>query len=119
MERRMRWAAGFFVVLFAVAIGAAAYNAGVSQGLASAGAAGARMSPYFGYRPWGFGIFGPLVFVFFWFLLARLVFRGGCGRWYEDGPRAGRMSFEDWHRRAHERMNDESRPRTAGSVRDV
>jgi hypothetical protein len=122
MNSRFKWAALLTVVLVAILVGSVAYNAGVSQGLAigaanvpAAGAApGQGVPPYYWYRPWGhwgFG-FGPFGFVLLWFLLFRLVFWGGGWRrrsWYHypyDVP----PSFEEWHRRAHERMNQPAQP---------
>ncbi len=65
-------------------------------------------TPFFWFRPWGFGFFGPLFFVVFWMFLFRILFWGGYHRrrwyyngFYDDAPRG----FEEWHRRAHERMN--------------
>jgi len=104
-----RWVGIVLAVLFAVGIGAAAYQAGVTHGLAlqiPAGAA-APVPPYYyygWYRPWGFGI-GPFLFLLFAFAILRCVLWGGRRRWYyyrhwDDLP----PHFEDWHRRAHDRM---------------
>ena len=103
-------------LLVAVGIGAVAYQSGVSHGLAlqiPAGAAPAAPGaaapfvyyPYW-YRPWGFGFFGPFVFILFWIFIARACFWGGRRRWYymHGGP----SGFDEWHRRAHQRMNNES-----------
>ncbi len=67
-----------------------------------------------GWRPWGWG-FLPLgvtgiLWIFFWVLLIRGLFWGRPwsrrGRYYygrmEDLP----ADFDDWHRRAHERMKE-------------
>jgi hypothetical protein len=99
-------------------VGVAAFNAGVTHGLAesarfavpAAAAPGAAPPaylypypyPYLWHRPWGFGFgFFPFFFVILCFFLLRRAFWGGP-RWghYRDGvpPR-----FEEWHRRAHER----------------
>ena len=126
MDRRFRWAVLVAAVLGGVAIGVVSYNAGVSHGLAmgaTAGAAsvspvpGAPFGPYGWYRPWGFG-FGPFVFLLFWFLVFRLFFWGGFHRrrWYYRGPYNTPPSFEEWHRRAHERMNSEAPVPTEGRV---
>ena len=134
-ERRRNGLRALFIVVMMVLVAAAAggfaYNLGVSHGLALGAQAsgeierGARvgMYPYYGYygwHPWGFGfgfgIFGPLLFIAFWFFLARLLFWGGpwrrYGYWrhrgagrYGDGPRDLPPGFDEWHRRAHERMN--------------
>jgi hypothetical protein len=43
----------------------------------------------------------------------RFLFWGGRRRWHRygpyDGPYEGPGSFDDWHRRAHERMNNQTR----------
>ena len=127
-----RWAVVLLAVLAAVAIGTVTYQAGVSHGLAlqppvvaappAAGAPPVAPGPYpyypYGYyRPWRFGFFGPLLFVFFWiFLLRGIFFWGGWGRrhrWHGD-PNYWPDRFDDWHRRAHDRMRDApSSPPTA------
>ena len=127
-----RWAAVLFAVLASVAIGTVTYQAGVSHGLAlqppvvaappAAGAPPVAPGPYpyypYGYyRPWRFGFFGPLLFVFFWiFLLRGICFWGGWGRrhrWHGD-PNYWPERFDEWHRRAHDRMRDApSSPPTA------
>jgi len=130
MHRRFRWGVLVAAALLALVVGITSYNAGVSRGLAIApsiaalaqgqapvaGAPGMPLPYYYGYgwyRPWGwgfhifpFGLFG-LLFVF---LLFRLAF-GGWGwrrRWYYGGPYGGPhgvpMAFDEWHRRAHDRM---------------
>ena len=96
----------------AAAVGVAAYNAGVAQGLAEASrAAGTANVPapyiYAWPRPWGFGLFPffpffPFLFIFLWFVLLRgLWWRGSRGWGWQDGGVPPR--FEEWHRRAHER----------------
>jgi hypothetical protein len=112
MDRRMGWAAVAFAVLGALAVGAVAYNAGVAHGLAMspelAPARGGVVVPYGWYRPWGFG-FGPFLLVLFWFLALRALFGRGFHRrrWYGTDERSAPPAFEDWHRRAHERMNNQ------------
>jgi hypothetical protein len=108
-----RLGAALFVTLIAVGIGALAYQAGVSHGLAlqiPAGTAAAPLPPYayyYGwYRPWGFGLFGPFFFVLFWLFVVRAIFWGGRRRWYGRGWHDGPYGFEEWHRRAHERMSN-------------
>jgi hypothetical protein len=109
MGHRFRLAGVLAAVLFAAIVGVVAFNAGVSHGLAVsvpvAGAAPGAFPPFYWYHPWGFGFF-PLGFVLFWFLLFRLVFWGGFHRrrWYR-GPYDVPPSFDEWHRRAHERMH--------------
>ncbi len=111
METRFRWAVVLAMILVALAASFVAYNAGVSHGLATvapgaAPAAGAE-APYVWHRPWGFWFFGPFVCVLFWFLVLRLVFWGAFHgrRWCYPGRYDAGSWFEDWHRRAHERMS--------------
>ena len=125
-----RWAAVVFALLAAVAIGGIAYQAGVAHGvalqpppaIAAPGAPGAPAvpPPYYAYRyygPWRFGFFGPLFGLLFFFFIMRFLFWGlfgwGCGwrRWrYYDYPGDGPSRFDEWHRRAHERMRDDRAP---------
>ena len=131
-----RWVVVALALIAAVVIGATAYQAGVSQGIAlqppvaSAPAApgGAQAAPvpypYYPYRyygPWRFGFFGPLFGILFFIFVMRALFWGLCGfgwgggwrrrRWYYDHPDAyGPSAFDDWHRRAHERMRDDRPP---------
>jgi hypothetical protein len=110
MERRFTWAAGLVMVLIGIAVGVISYNSGVEHGLALAAAAGdlpARSLPPYMWHGWGFGL-GPLGLVFFWFLLFRL-FWGGRGGW-RHGRYGGPGAFEEWHRQAHERMNQPQTP---------
>jgi len=131
--RRKRWVAILFVAIIATVVGLVAYNAGVAHGVAISGAvAGAverdargAMYPYpypyaFGWHPWGFGFGGfgfffPFLFFGLWFLAFRFLFWGGPWRrrhWHEGGPHDLPPAFDEWHRRAHERMNtapDENR----------
>src|SRR5258706_11010552 len=108
--RRSRWAVVVTVAIVATLVGVFAYNAGVTHGIAQAGqAAGAPgvFVPYGWYRPWGFGFF-PFLFFGLWFLALRGLFWGGGWRrhryyGYSDLPPA----FDEWHRRAHERMTAE------------
>ncbi len=128
--RPFRWAAFLFTLVLVAIVGAFAYNAGVAHGIASAAQqaapGAAALPPYALYRPWGFG-FGFFFAPFFFFVLFALAMRGlfwgarwrryGCaGGGYYGGPTA----FDDWHRRAHERMSgdagaaphDDNRPRS-------
>ena len=121
-----RW---FVVVaaLGALLIGVVAYNAGLSHGAAQAaiaagsaatpGTPGVPVPPYayaWGWhRPWGFGF--PFFFViFFWFILLKGLFSGGPWRrrYYYGGPDRMVDGFDEWHRRAHERMRDDHAPST-------
>lgn len=134
-----RWAIVAFALLAAVAIGVVAYQAGVSEGVSlqpppvvtAPAAPGGQATPpvaydYRYYRPWRFGFFGPLFSVlFFVFVLRALswgVFGWGLGwgwrrrRWYYDHPDDyGPSRFDEWHRRAHERMRDDRTPSTPGA----
>jgi len=121
-----RWAIVALAIVAAVAIGGTAYQAGVSHGLAlnppaaaappAANGAPSAQPPYpyypypYRYGPWRGGSFlGPVLFVFFWIFLFRLVFWGAFGRrrWRRD-PDYWLDRFDDWHRRAHERMRGEA-----------
>jgi hypothetical protein len=93
----------------AAAVGAAAFNAGVERGLVEASRTAslpeAATHVYVLSGP-GHGGFFPIVplvlgFLFVVFLVRGLGWRGrgGCG------PRQGvPPAFDEWHRRAHERM---------------
>lgn len=119
--RSTRWPAVLTIVGIALAA-FIAYNVGVSHGLAQAAMAAAAQgtaapgpaSPvppyaygwYGWYRPWGFGFFPIFFFLFIWLFLLRGLFWGGpWRRWHHyrgDVP----PSFEEWHRRSHERMRE-------------
>jgi hypothetical protein len=108
-------------VLFAAVVGYGAYNLGVSHGLAvnpilttaaapAPGAAPIFVYPYGWHRPWGGGLFFPFLAVAFWLVVARAFFRGGP--WRHRGCRGAGPEdlppiFDQWHRRAHERMKSE------------
>jgi hypothetical protein len=121
MERRVAWGAGFLMVLVAAAVGVVAYSAGVNHGLAVAATSSSlppgAAAPYLWHRPWGFGFLGPLGFVFLWVLLARFFFWGGLYRrgWHR-GDYEGPRGFDEWHRRAHERMNQQPPAEPHGSA---
>jgi hypothetical protein len=95
-----------------VAVGIVAYDAGLTRGAAEAAAAAGTLPAYaYGWhRPWGFGFGFPLLFFFlFWLVLARAAFWGGPWRrrcYYRGGDVP--PAFDDWHRRAHERMQSDS-----------
>ena len=144
MEREAgarRWAVLAMAIIVAVAIGAIAYQAGVSQGIAlqpppavaaqGGGAAnGAQATqapyPYYGYRyygPWRFGFFGPVFSIILLVFVLRAIMWGlfgwglgwGWRRWrYYDHPgyAYGPPQFDEWHRRAHEQMRDGRGPST-------
>jgi hypothetical protein len=128
-----RWAVLVLALLAAVAIGVFAYQAGVAHGIdlqppaasASAapgtpGAAPAVPPPYYPSRYYygpRFGFFGPLFGILFFFFVLRLFawglfgFGWGWRRWrHYDYPYDGPSRFDEWHRRAHERMRDGSAP---------
>ena len=109
--RSTGWLA-FLALVGSVMVGVLAYNAGLSHGAADAAAAGGNLPPYFygwgWHRPFGFGWGFPIFFLFFfWIFFARFLFWGGPWRrrwhYYRDVP----PSFDDWHRRAHERMSSD------------
>jgi hypothetical protein len=116
------------IVAGAVVLGTAAYQAGIAQGLAQNGTAVAPGAVgYYGWHPFGFGFglfgfLGTLLFFFLIFALIRaLLFRGGPrgSGWYGPGggwrgghwESRGRETFDDWHRQAHEHGDD--RPGTS------
>jgi len=124
------------MVLVALAVGFTSYQAGVSRGLAlqpppavaaapNGAAPQAAPAPYYypryRYRGWGgFGFVGGLFTLLIWIFLFRLLFRalfgwawwgwrrrywGGYGCY--GGPYDGPHEFDEWHRRAHDRMRDQ------------
>jgi hypothetical protein len=124
--RANRWVVLLSAAALAALVGVLAYNAGFSHGIVQSGQAASDprgFPPYaYGwYRPWGFGFLFPFLFFGFWFFVLRVLVWGGPWRRYRyyarhhDGP----PMFDDWHRRAHERMTadqsgtrtDENRPR--------
>ena len=126
-----RWAIVALALVAAVAIGTIAYQAGVSRGItlqpppavtAPAAPGGAQVAPppypYYPYRYYGprFGFFGPLLGIFLFVFLLRAIFWGACGwgwrrRWgYYGYPDYGPSQFDEWHRRAHDRMRDDRAP---------
>jgi hypothetical protein len=121
--RGSRWAAVLFAVAIALVVGFGAYNIGLSHGLARSaqiavapaiapGTAPVFVYPYGWHRPWGFGFLFPLVFFGFWFLVLRGFFwrglwRRGCWGYAGFDPS---MRFDEWHRRAHERLKSEPPP---------
>jgi hypothetical protein len=114
MGHRFGWVAPVVVVVVALLVGALGYNIGISHGLAMAapapGAPGVAV-PYMWYRPWGFGFgFGPLFFLLLFFFVFRPLVWGGFyhRRWDHAGPYQIPPRFEEWHRRAHEQMNNQN-----------
>ena len=105
------WAVAALVVLVAAVAAGVSYNVGLSQGLAQVPVPTGSVPPYafpYWHRPWGFGFGFPLLFLLFWFFMARVFF---WGRWggHGAGPWA-RERFEDWHREAHARMSRAQEP---------
>ena len=116
--RRRGWGIGLAVLLLLAVTAGIAYNVGLSQGVAQTVITQAPsgqvpvVPPYaYGwYRPWGFGFGFPffLLFIFLWFGLLRGLFWGG-GRWrhrYYMDAHGVPLTFDEWHRRAHERMKE-------------
>ena len=99
-------------ILGSLIIGVAAYDVGLMQGAARAAVAAGAEPPYayWGWHGhWGGGFGFPIFFLFFfWFIFARALFWGWGGpwrrRWYYRHLDDDRPSFDEWHRRAHERM---------------
>ena len=120
--RGRRWAIVALSIVAAIAIGATAYQAGVSHGIAmqapvasAPNAQGGAQAvppppyPYYPYRYYGprFGFFGPLLTIFLFVFLFRMLFWGFWGwrrRYWHYDPQFGPSRLDDWHRRAHERM---------------
>lgn len=129
--RRRGWRALLLVVAVLVT-GAVAYNTGVNQGAAQATQAaqaalaaaqaspatpGAQLPPpypyyppypyLYGHRPWGMGLFSPLLFLLFWFVVLRaFVWGGPWRRHYRGGGPDWAGRADEWHRQAHERMGN-------------
>ena len=97
-----------------IAVGA--YDAGLSQAVVqTAPAASGAPAVYYGHPygyGWGFGFFPfgflfPLLGIFIFFGLLRMLFWGGRGYyghrgWYGDGQQHDVPSrFDEWHKRAH------------------
>ncbi len=100
-----RWLA-ISAVFGSLILAVVAYNFGLSEGAARAAAASGTLPAYpYWHRPWGLGFAFPFLFFVFWFVIARSFFWAGPWRrrwyYYDD---AVPPAFEDWHRRAHERM---------------
>jgi hypothetical protein len=99
MRTRFGLLGGVLVLALGAGIAALAYQAGVSQGAATAASAGSVV--VIGGGSWGFGILGILFGLFFLFFLARLVigvtfgaFGRGRGSWAHGGPH-GRGAWSD------------------------
>lgn len=123
--------AGLLLVIVAIGVGTAVYNAGVTAGFAEAAqqaaASGDAVPVVPGHYGWGgpyghgfgFGFFGILFWIlgiFLIFGLIRAAF-GGWGGWGGGpGGRGGRREMiEDWHREMHRRDGGEgSQPASGG-----
>ena len=112
-ERRRGWIAALAVVLLSAFAGIVAYNIGVSHGFAQSAADAGDALPYGWHRQWGFGFGFPFFFLLFWFVLLRGFWWGGGwgGPWrrhgyYYPGWHDVPPPFDEWHRRAHDRMDD-------------
>ena len=111
MPHRFGLGIGIVLVLVAVAAGGVGYNVGMSHALVMASPAAGQpgsvpmVMPYMWYHPWGFG-FGPLLWLVLILFLFRGLFWGGMYRcrWHRMDGDGLPPQFEDWHRRAHERM---------------
>jgi hypothetical protein len=113
------WSMAVVALILAAAVGIASYDAGLSQGLARAGAVAAQAAPappfgyyYYGgwhhHGPFPFFFLGPLFGVLFVMFVLRMLFGGlhrgaGLPRWHGRG-----YDWDEWHRRAHERMKNPS-----------
>ena len=87
MRTRFGLLGGVLVLAFGAGIAALAYQAGVSQGAATAATAGSVV--VIGGGSWGFGIFGVLFGLFILFVLASIVIGvtfGSFGRRHGRGP---------------------------------
>ncbi len=133
-----RWAVVVLGVVAAAVLVTIVYQAGVSHGIAlqppvavapaAPGAAQAGPPPPYPYYPYRYygprrgGFFGPLLGIFLFLFVLRTVFWGMCGwgwrrRWrYYDYPGGGPSQFDDWHRRAHDRMRDDRAPAAPTNV---
>jgi hypothetical protein len=111
---------GLILLAGVVALGVYIYNVGVAQGTIASGSLPAPSGesvtvPYYYphlYRPWGFGFFGcifPILFFFLLFVAARGLF---FHRWHHHGywngsrlhDREGQNippMVEEWHRKMH------------------
>lgn len=103
--------------LVAIVVGAVTYNLGVAHGLAVSGQVpvgvpGPYPFVYGWYHPWGFGFLFPFLFFGLWFLAFRVLFWGGPWRRHRYYAGRGEMPsmFDEWHRRAHERMRTDQPP---------
>jgi hypothetical protein len=109
LSGRYRWALALLVLALTVTAGGIAYNVGVSHGLAQVATAAGTTTPLpyaYGWHPWGFFPFFPLLFIVFWVVLFRSFWWGWGPRrpWHHSYGPYDRESFDEWHRRAHDQM---------------
>ena len=104
------WGLGLLALALAITAAVVAYNAGLSQGLAQVAAGTGNVTPplyaYGWFRPWGFWPVFPLMFIFFWAVVARAFWWGWGPRryWHHGYGPDDRERFDEWHR-AHDQMN--------------
>ncbi len=81
--REHRWLVVALTIVGIVVTAAVAYNVGLSQGLAQVGAAAsdATTYPYEWHRRGGFGVLFPLMFIFFWLVVASRLWWRPWGYW--------------------------------------
>jgi hypothetical protein len=134
-----RWAVVALAVVAAAVLVTIAYQAGVSHGIAlqppaavAPAAPGAAQAapppPPYPYYPYGYygprrgGFFGALLGIFLFLFVLRAFFWGLFGwgwrrRWrYYGYPDDGPSRFDEWHRRAHDRMRDDRGPAAPTNV---
>jgi hypothetical protein len=108
LGRRWGWTVALLVILASTTVGFIAYGFGVSHGIAQSGA---NPELYGWHRPGGFGVVFPLLFIFMWVALAHGPWWGWGPPWrhryYYPGEYGPHPVFEEWHRRAHERMKEQ------------
>ena len=110
MDYRTPWVPWAITSVALVVVAFLAYSLGARQEAASAATGAPLRVWHFGFFP---GIFG--IFLLFWiFGCLRRMWWGGCGYPYYGGPWRYRRyyghphdderDFEEWHRRAHDRV---------------
>ena len=103
MNNNVRWIAVVVALLLAGGAAIVAYNAGVAHGLAQSGKFVVGPGGW-GPHPWGWGFFplAPLFFIFLFFFVLRGIFWRGA--WHRHGYGCGYRGLDEWHRQAHETM---------------
>lgn len=108
---RPHWALGLLALAFTVTLAVVAYNAGLSEGVTQVAAGAANVtppsSPYGWHRPFGLWPLFPLMFIFFWAMVARTFWWGWGPRhyWRQRDGLDDCERFDEWHRRAHDQMS--------------